>query len=697
MRATPTIVALALITSVVTRAGKAVDCEPSHETWEALNRLQVDEFGWRSLKSKQKMIEDELLSRWPDDVFLHMNYQLVARFADNDERNALINRYKQLADKHPGSKKYVFLYANALIDTDTPQAISLLKQIISTEPDYPLAHLSLADIYSSGRFLDRPNSRSELIAFYRGCSASLSSKAGSLLQREATLEMAAQYSREIRERLSKDAELDHPEAWETVWNLEFKAHPVHEHNQIRKQLAADLARLEAQSQGKGVRWLSLLRTGYKMAGDEVARRRIEDRIEAEFPDTIAAKTVFQERWTKQHPYPQSNGPGDRQAFYRAQLEMANNGLKKWPNDFEYLMRRFQALSALDDATPDEVLNAGQMLRNGLQDDPGVSATPPFEFQIAQAYVNKKVHVNEVPALIEEGWNSYRHRSGLAFTSDREPAGLRKNRNDTDLFMKTTAALTLLDAAQQLKNPDIAKAAVEALAATNPDKPYKKYAMWTVKAKWAELNGRKLDALLMYRAALDSRPAGAKPPGKDDVATSFDRLWQELGGTAEGKALWTAKPQPVEASTAQGWEKPTKELPAWQLPDLQGKTWKTASLQGKTVFINVWSTWCGPCRAEHIKLQKLYDRIKDRSDLQLLTFNIDDDIGSVAPYMKENNYTFPVLLAKDYVSDLLPLLSIPRNWIVDSRGKWQWELIGFRPDEKWEDAVLAKLQQAESNQ
>ncbi|MGA8072631.1 MAG: TlpA disulfide reductase family protein [Candidatus Acidiferrales bacterium] len=74
------------------------------------------------------------------------------------------------------------------------------------------------------------------------------------------------------------------------------------------------------------------------------------------------------------------------------------------------------------------------------------------------------------------------------------------------------------------------------------------------------------------------------------------------------------------------------MPAWQLSDLAGHTWTAASLHGKIVFINDWATCCGPCREEHSSLQALYEKIKDRSDVQVVTFNIDDEVGDVAPYM-----------------------------------------------------------------
>src|SRR4029077_13962138 len=88
-----------------------------------------------------------------------------------------------------------------------------------------------------------------------------------------------------------------------------------------------------------------------------------------------------------------------------------------------------------------------------------------------------------------------------------------------------------------------------------------------------------------------------------------------------------------------------------------------------LLINVWATWCDPCRAEHPYLQKLYEKEKDRTDVQILTFTIDDEIGAVEPYIKDNKYTFPVLFARDLVKDLVPGVGIPQNWIVDANGKW----------------------------
>ena len=90
---------------------------------------------------------------------------------------------------------------------------------------------------------------------------------------------------------------------------------------------------------------------------------------------------------------------------------------------------------------------------------------------------------------------------------------------------------------------------------------------------------------------------------------------------------------------------------------------------------------------------MFDRIKDRKDIQIVTFNVDDNVGDVAPFMKENKYTFPVGIAGFLMRDLVPSLGIPLNWIVDRSGVVRMEHVGFGASDTWEDEMLAALEKA----
>jgi hypothetical protein len=92
-------------------------------------------------------------------------------------------------------------------------------------------------------------------------------------------------------------------------------------------------------------------------------------------------------------------------------------------------------------------------------------------------------------------------------------------------------------------------------------------------------------------------------------------------------------------------------------------------------------------------QKLYEKLKSRPEVVVLTLNIDDNIGLVEPFLQQNKYTFPALKAKALYDQLIPFVGIPRNWIVDGSGVLRLEQMGFLRNDKWEEQMLEALQKA----
>src|SRR5262249_55572179 len=166
--------------------------------------------------------------------------------------------------------------------------------------------------------------------------------------------------------------------------------------------------------------------------------------------------------------------------------------------------------------------------------------------------------------------------------------------------------------------------------------------------------------------------------KDELEESAERLWKELGGTDDGWRAYLARNEATRSAIAAEtatWDERKQALPEFALGDLQGKKWQLADLKGKVVFINFWATWCGPCIQELPHLQKLHEQMKERKDVLVLTMNIDEEVGLVEPFMKENKYSFTVIPAADYARGL-NIYSIPRNWVVGTDGALQFEGIGF---------------------
>jgi len=92
-----------------------------------------------------------------------------------------------------------------------------------------------------------------------------------------------------------------------------------------------------------------------------------------------------------------------------------------------------------------------------------------------------------------------------------------------------------------------------------------------------------------------------------------------------------------------------------------------------------------------RFQKLYDQYKNRSEIQLLTLNIDENPGLAEAFMKEHKLTFPVLLASSYVQDTLHGVGVPQNWVVDAKGVVRLKGWGYDASEKSEKAMIETIE------
>ncbi|GGE29501.1 TlpA family protein disulfide reductase [Streptococcus himalayensis] len=62
----------------------------------------------------------------------------------------------------------------------------------------------------------------------------------------------------------------------------------------------------------------------------------------------------------------------------------------------------------------------------------------------------------------------------------------------------------------------------------------------------------------------------------------------------------------------------KEAPAFTIKDKDGKDVSLADFKGKKVYLNLWASWCGPCKQEIPELEKVYQGLKEKDDLVFLS-------------------------------------------------------------------------------
>lgn len=85
------------------------------------------------------------------------------------------------------------------------------------------------------------------------------------------------------------------------------------------------------------------------------------------------------------------------------------------------------------------------------------------------------------------------------------------------------------------------------------------------------------------------------------------------------------------------------------------------------MVYLWASWCAPCRPHLPDIQALYNQIEDRRDVQIVTLSVDEDREKLAAFMKEQGFTFPVIVSKPYVERVLPQFMLGQHWIVDASG------------------------------
>jgi peroxiredoxin len=122
----------------------------------------------------------------------------------------------------------------------------------------------------------------------------------------------------------------------------------------------------------------------------------------------------------------------------------------------------------------------------------------------------------------------------------------------------------------------------------------------------------------------------------------------------------------------------KLAPDFAVADLAGRTVRLSSLRGKVVLLNVWTTWCAPCREEMPSMERLYARMRGR-DFELLAVSQDEDGKRVVePFVRELRLSFPVLIDPEHqVGDRYGVWGYPETFVIDRNGYVVERVIGPR--------------------
>ena len=135
------------------------------------------------------------------------------------------------------------------------------------------------------------------------------------------------------------------------------------------------------------------------------------------------------------------------------------------------------------------------------------------------------------------------------------------------------------------------------------------------------------------------------------------------------------------------------MPPYTANNLDGTPFDLATKRNSVVLVNIWATWCGPCRYEIPELQAIHDRFKPRG-FEVIGVSVDEGAPeTVRAFAAERKMTYPIVLdPRGSLADTLQTGLLPTTVLVDRNGKIVWKKLGaiMPGDQELLEAIEAAL-------
>jgi len=140
--------------------------------------------------------------------------------------------------------------------------------------------------------------------------------------------------------------------------------------------------------------------------------------------------------------------------------------------------------------------------------------------------------------------------------------------------------------------------------------------------------------------------------------------------ALGVALAAGATDPDEVQIGQ-------ELHPAILKGLNGPSRELAEFRGRPLIINVWASWCGPCRAEMASLERLAWRDQGKA-VTIIGISTDDSIDDARSWLKQSNATLNQFIDQHLqMEHMLGASRLPLTVLIDSHGRVLEKVYGAR--------------------
>ena len=590
------------------------------------------------------------VAKWPEDRQALFDLAEAAFYTGN--RPTAVDLYRRLLEQWPDYTPAL----NHLAYSVSPQdGIPMLEKAVVAEPREPNWYDSLGDLYrSAGRTEASIEQYQKAVHVDPEFTIAWGKLANYYVSKGRMDEAVAAYTEQVK---YAPAPAERANAYNALWALRIQQEG--KTDDVLSDIRNELANLKA-SGGNNPDILMVVARGYRLIEDMDRARQAEKAMAAVDPNGMQVQML------------RIQASGDiKDPKARAEyLEAFRTEFPQTPYAEIVLLNLFSAYSQFAEnekirTSADELLGVVRM------------NVETAKQMIAMAFADRRINLGRAQVLAEEAMTTGIQRfemiknAGAFATVEADELASRETQLRTrHLDTKGWVALAQdrMAAAEKLL-----REAYEATERTHITEPLQLYHM----GKLAERQDNAAEAETFYLRAATHNHEHLK--AKEALIVLATKQGKSAEDVEQMIASWretTIREEGVRLLA----ERINEPAPNFSLKDLDGHTVTLSDLKGKVVLIDFWATWCYPCKLELPLYQQVHEKYKGE-EVVCLAISVDGLMtqSEVVLFIKDNNYTFPVLfdVGGQVSQEPYRVDSIPTLFVVDKNGHIQYKHVGYK--------------------
>lgn len=125
-----------------------------------------------------------------------------------------------------------------------------------------------------------------------------------------------------------------------------------------------------------------------------------------------------------------------------------------------------------------------------------------------------------------------------------------------------------------------------------------------------------------------------------------------------------------------------------LKDVEGKDVRLADFKGKPLLVNLWATWCGPCKAEIPWFVEFAEKYKSQG-FTVVGISVDDPPEDIKQFVAQYKVNYPMLVGRerdDVAKAFDAAMVIPVSWLIKADGSVHSKVTGIHGKEWFEQQI-----------